>query len=273
MVNVLGSSGFVGSHFCNKFDCISNDRNDLTIKTKEILYLISTTDNYNIYTNPYVDIETNLTTLIRVLENCKNKDVVFNFASSWFVYGQTISPVKEDSICNPKGFYSITKRTAEQLLMSYCQTFNIKYRILRFANVIGTGDKKVSKKKNALTYIIKQLKENEKIQLYNGGNFIRDYIHVDDLCSAIDVVIHKGKLNEIYNIGNGTPLLFSDLIHYAKIKMNSKSEIVSIDESDFHKIVQTKSMFMDCSKLTNLGYVSKHSIFSTIDELIDEVNL
>ena len=43
---------------------------------------------------------------------------------------------QENALCDPKGFYSITKRTAEQLLISYCETFNIKYRIVRILCVV-----------------------------------------------------------------------------------------------------------------------------------------
>jgi len=267
MVNLFGK-GFVGTHYSNMFECVVNDRNDLTVKTNQILYMISTTDNYNVKVNPYIDIETNLTTLIRVLENCKGKDVEFNFVSSWFVYGQTESPFTEQSICNPKGFYSITKRTAEQLLVSYCETFGIKYRILRLANVVGPGDKGVSAKKNALTYLIREIKNNNDIQLYDDGDFYRDYIHVKDACRAINLVLEKGKLNEIYNIGNGDSTRFRDAIDYVVDKTKSKSNITNIPQADFHKTVQVKSMSLDNTKLRNLGYTPVFSLQETLDELV-----
>lgn len=270
MVNIFGK-GFIGSHYANSFLSIVNDRNDLLPKSNNILYLISTTDNYNVHTNPYIDIETNLTTLIRVLENSRNlSDVTFNFASSWFVYGDVPLNADENSYCNPKGFYSITKRTAEQLLISYCETFKIKYRILRFANVLGPGDKHVSKKKNALTYLLRNIKNNEDINLYDDGNFYRDYIHVKDVCDAINLVIEKGELNQIYNIGTGVPVLFKDAINYIVDKTKSISNIKVVEQADFHKIVQSKSFYMNCDKLKNLGFSPKKNIYSILDELIDE---
>jgi nucleoside-diphosphate-sugar epimerase len=269
MVNLFGK-GFVGTHYSHMYDCTVNDRNDLTIKANDILYMISTTDNYNVRVNPYIDIETNLTTLIRVLENCKGKDIVFNFVSSWFVYGQTDSPFTEETVCNPKGFYSITKRTAEQLLISYCETFNINYRILRLANVVGPGDKGVSVKKNALTYLIREIKQNNDISLYDNGEFYRDYIHVKDACRAINLVLTKGKLNEIYNIGNGESTLFRDAIDYVVNKTSSTSDIINIPQADFHKTVQVKSMSLDNTKLKELGYTSVYSLHDVLDELIEK---
>ena len=142
MISVFGSSGFIGNKFCEKFDCHRIGRNDIVIPegTTKIVYFISTDDNYNIFSNPFLDIETNLIHLIKVLEECKGKDIEFIFISSWFVYGDTELPANENSCCNPRGFYSITKRTAEQLLESYCKTFGLKYKIIRLANVIGKDD-------------------------------------------------------------------------------------------------------------------------------------
>lgn len=267
MVNLFGK-GFIGTHYSNMFPCIVNDRNDLTVKTNEILYMISTTDNYNVQTNPYLDIDTNLTTLIRVLENCRGKDIVFNFISSWFVYGQTTTPYNEETHCNPKGFYSITKRTAEQLLISYCETFNLKYRILRLANVIGLGDNRVSAKKNALTFLINEIKKNNEIKLYDNGIFYRDYIHVKDACVAINLILKKGNLNEIYNVGNGQSTQFRDAIDYVINKTNSKSKIINIPQSDFHKKVQVKSMQLNTDKLKKLGYRPSFTLNDILDELI-----
>lgn len=265
VVNILGK-GFIGSYYYNDFGGIVNTREDLTVKSPDVLYFISTTDNYNIYTNPYLDIDTNLTTLIKFLENAKNfPDVTVNFISSWFVYGDVPSPAKEISYCNPIGFYSITKRAAEQLLITYCKTFDIKYRIIRLANVLGLGDNKVSHKKNALTYLIRRLKTNQKIVLQQDGKFFRDYIHVKDACSAINLIITKSNYNEIYNVGTQNPLLFKDAIDYVAKKINSKS-IIESDTS-----TKVTELLMDCTKIKNLGFVPQYStMYQILDELIQE---
>ena len=150
-INVYGASGFVGSNFCNlyKEDVIEQPREINAPKADNVLYLISTTDNYNVFTDLHKDVNVNLTKLMSVLTECKDKDVTFNFVSSWFVYGKVELPAKENSLCNPTGFYSITKKCAEDLIISYCKTFNKKYRILRLCNVYGSNDKGTSKKKNA----------------------------------------------------------------------------------------------------------------------------
>lgn len=268
-INVLGGSGFIGKRYCELTSgAFSNSRTDYEIKSNEVVYFISTVDNYNVHSDPFLDIETNLTTLIKALESCKGKDVTFNFISSWFVYGDVELPAKESSYCDPKGFYSITKRAAEQLLISYCETFpEIKYRILRLGNVLGTQDTKVSKKKNALQYMIGELKQNNPIKLYDGGDLYRDYIYVDDAVDAINLIVEKGNVNEIYNVANGNPIYLNEAINYAATKLNSKSLIESIETVDFHKKVQTKNMVLDISKIKKLGYCPKYNISDILNIL------
>jgi len=267
-INVLGK-GFVGGRYAELTpNVIVNDRNDYNIKTDNVLYFISTIDNYNIHTDPYIDIETNLTTLIKTLESCKGKNVTFNFISSWFVYGDVPLPAKEDARCDPKGFYSITKRAAEQLLISYCETFDLKYRIIRLANVLGKSDNKVSKKKNALQYMINEIKQNRSINLYEGGNLYRDYIHVDDVVDVINLIITTGNTNEIYNVGNGQKVTLREALEYVKTKIKSTSEFVPVEVAPFHKIVQTKNMVLDITKIKNLGYVPKYLNEKLLDQLL-----
>jgi nucleoside-diphosphate-sugar epimerase len=272
MVNelqVFGGHGFIGSKFVKEYpSCIVNDKIDYTVKSKNILYFISTITNYNMKVNPYIDIETNLITLMRVLEQCKDKDVTFNFVSSWFVYGHTEMPATEESVCHPSGFYSITKRAAEELLICYCKTFNIKYRILRLSNVVGYGDPKASPKKNALQHLINEIKANNDINVYEGGDMLRDYIHVTDICRALDIVLNKGELDTIYNIGNNEPIKFIEMLEYAKKITHSKSKFNTIPQPEFHKTVQVLSMWMKAEKLKALGYEPLYNKERMIEDMV-----
>lgn len=273
LVNVFGGSGFVGGRYVemdSDFKKIVNARNDYVVNPlcTDVLYFISTVDNYNVWTDPFIDIETNLTTLMKTLTSIKGQDVVFNFISSWFVYGNVPLPAKEDSYCDPKGFYSITKRAAEQLLISYCETYNIKYRILRLSNVLGKEDQKVSKKKNALQYMLNLVKNNEEVSLYDGGSAFRDYLYVDDVVKAINLVLEKGEVNQIYNIGSGDKVSIGECIDYAIKRSYSKSTIKNIETAQFHKVVQTTNMVLDVTKIKNLGFRPSYNIYDIIDILL-----
>jgi len=266
---IFGGSGFVGSELVKQIEnCIVTPRRDYIVEGCDIIYLISTVSNYNVKTDPLIDIDTNLTTLMQVLRQCKDRNLTFNFISSWFVYGETEMPATEESNCYPNGFYSITKRCAEQLLISYCETFGIKYRILRLANVAGYGDKKASPQKNALQHMINELKAGRDVNVYDGGNLYRDYIHVNDAARAIKTIVDKGEVNTIYNVGNGKPMLFKDMIEYAKELIGGEGKLNSIEIPQFHRTVQVRSMWMLSNKLKSLGYEPKYDLKAIIEDMV-----
>ena len=273
MISVYGGNGFIGSKFCklNANDVIKIDRDSREPKSDNVLYFISTIDNYNVFDNLQIDIDTNLKVLMEVLNHCKDKNITFNFVSSWFVYGKTDKlPANENDYCNPKGFYSITKRTAEQMLISFCETFGVNYRIFRLANVYGEGDLTVSNKKNALQYLINEIVNGNDINLYDGGMHIRDFIYVDDVCDAIKLCMDKADMNDIINIGSGKPNQFLDLMEYCKEQIDSKSKLITVRPTKFHDIVQVKDMYLDTTKLKNLGFKPKVKIEDGLDKIIKE---
>ena len=271
MISVYGGTGFVGSEFCRQFSdtyIIPKEQDEPHPDSEQILYLISTVDNYNVLTDTQIDIETNLIKLMRVLEHCKEKDITFNFVSSWFVYGNCPLPAREDFPCTPTGFYSITKKCAEDLLISFCKTWNIKYRIFRLGNVYGKSDGKVSAKKNALQYLINKLRDNEEISLYHGGDFYRDYIHVSDACGLMRDCMGIEETGDIINISSGKRTKFVDIMNYCKMKLDSKSEFVSVEPSDLHKIVQVKDMWIDTHKIRERGFELRYDIWEGLNTLL-----
>jgi nucleoside-diphosphate-sugar epimerase len=271
--SVFGGTGFLGGNYCRMYpdETITIPRSEVCAKTNNILYFISTIDNYNVFYDTHLDINTNLNKLVDVLDKLeRNNNTIINFISSWFVYGKTDSlPVKETAQCDPKGFYSITKRAAEQLLVSYCETFGISYRILRLCNVYGYGDTKSSLKRNALQYLINEIRMNRDVKLYNYGFDTRDIMHVDDVCRAINTVIKLWTTNDIINIGSGIPHRFIDMMNYVRDTTNSLSEFIFVNPPKFHQIVQVNNMHLDVSKLNNLNFTPKIDIKTGINLLIN----
>lgn len=270
IIDLFGGTGFIGGNFAKLYPKITyvHPREDDLAIHKEVLYMISTVHNYNVFGDIYKDVNTNIIKTLKVLSNCKDKDFVFNYVSTWFVYGETDFPATENSLCSPKGFYSITKKCAEDLIISYCKTFNIPYRILRLCNVYGPSDKDFSKKKNALQYLINEIKENRDVNLYYDGEFVRDYMHVDDVCRAIHLCLSKADHNQIINIGSGIPQNFKEIINFVINETGSSSKVGNMEAADFHKLVQVKDMCMDVSKLKSLGFTQNISIFEGIKKII-----
>ena len=271
-ISLYGSTGFIGSNFGKleslKIDNV--DRDNPNPQFQDVLYTIGTIDNNNIFENPKLDIETNLIKLIEDLEILRKKfgTFTFNYLSSRAVYGDTQPlPFTVSNNCNPKSFYSISKFAAEKFLTSYCSTYKINYRILRLSNIYGVSDKGISAKKNALQFLINQIKLNERIELYEGGNFLRDYLDVRDAVTAINLILNNGELNKIYNVGSGKPRLFIDIMMKAKEIFNSTSEFTHIQTPEFHRKVQVKDAYLDISDLSDLGFVPKYDIIYEIVNL------
>lgn len=258
-MDIFGGTGFIGSKYVEMFGGNVVPRDHVLSKSGEVLYFISTTSNYNVLKDARIDVETNLSLFMEVLQ--KNKDTLkcVNFISSWFVYGNNSNCASEDIPCFPKGFYSITKKCAEDLLISFCKTFGIKYRILRLCNVYGPGDK-FSKEKNALQWLAQKIKNNEDIELYHNGEFTRCYMHVEDVCRAINCVIStESTLNDITNI-SWQACLFRTIIDYLIEITGSTSKITSVEPTDFHKLVQSRDCILHYEKLRNLGFKPKFSM-------------
>lgn len=278
--SVFGGYGFVGEEFCrqNREEVIRIPKESREPQTPQIINFVSTVDNYNVFDSPTLDIETNLIYPMEVLNSCHTKygkNFEFIQVSTWFVYGQSPSsaqsPLVEDSQCNPTGFYSITARCREQLLISYCETFGIKYKIVRLANVLGSKDGKVSKKKNALQFLLKRIVMGEDVELYDGGKFHRDYTDVHDCARAIKLCVESELPHRIYNVSNGQSYQFRDLIEFAIAYAQSKSNIwEKLDKPEFHGIVQSKDIFLDNKNLKETGYIPAFTIWETIQHIIDD---
>ena len=275
MISLFGSSGFLGTAWQRGtslgFEPISRDSE--APKSSEILWLISTTDNYHVFDYPLLDVETNLIRLLKTLQYCR-KGSTFNFVSSWFVYGKTETHramLEESDPCDPRGFYSITKRAAEQLLISYCTTHGINWRIFRLSNLYGPGDKGASAKKNALTHLIRELKEGRDVPVYWGGDCLRDFLHVTDAVKAIDLCLTRSPVNQIINIGSGDSQQIGTLLFMAKNYLKSPGRLVSCKPSEFHEQVGIQHFRMNTLKLRRLGFEPQIDIKDGIKELCDSL--
>lgn len=269
-LSVFGGTGFIGGKFCELYpdSTMLVPRNIRSPITKDVLYFISTTTNQSVFKDLHVDINTNLSLLMDVLANCRDKDITFNFISSCFVYGNDVLDAKETDCCNPTGFYSITKRCAEQLLISYCKTFDIKYRIFRIGNVYGL-DPTITPGKNVLGFMIGLLKQNKDITLYDGGDFRKDYMFVDDICRAIKFLIDESEVNQIYNIATGKSKTFKDILFTARDIVGSNSEMITVPFPKEQDYLQIKNMTLNTDKLMSMGFSPSIDFDSGLQKLCE----
>jgi dTDP-glucose 4,6-dehydratase len=249
-LSLYGSTGIIGNYFKGLFSCSSIPRDQLEPDTESVLYLISTTDNQTFREDCHIDIDTNLVQLMRRLEACRKAQVdTFNFVSSWFVYGPDHAYPDENAVCNPNGFYSITKYAAEKLVKEYCSTFGIPYRILRLGNVYG-GPDDGSPKRNALHYLVNRLKNNQDINVHI--NVSRDFIHILDTCRALAFLCEHGDTNTIYNVSTGISTRLGDALDEAKRLVRSSAYVLRGNVPGNYN--QAVRFGLNCGKLASHGF-------------------
>jgi len=261
--SVYGGTGILGSYYRNIFPTRLIPRNQLTPESEDVLYLISTTDNFSYREDPLIDVNTNLVALMERLDRCRAHGIhTFNFISSHFVYGPNHRRPLEAAVCEPNGFYSVTKRTAEKLMMEYCTTFGIKWRILRIGNVYG-GPDSGSNKRNALHFLINKLRINAEVMV--DREVSRDFMHIFDVCGAIHRICTDGEHNTIYNVGTGIETRLLDCVYKTKEILESKSEIYLTETPiDYPQAVRFS---LDCTKLHDLGFRPSISLDEGLQDL------
>jgi len=242
------------------------------VRNKEfIFHLASTVDNYNIHSNPYLDIDVNCNGTITLLEACReyNPRARIVLASTFFVNGNLKKlPATPKSPCNPLGLYPATKLAAEHFSKIYNKVFGLNSTIARFTNVFGTNEEFDNKKKAAFNYLIRLAAEDKEIPVYGKGEFKRDYIYVDDVSSALLKIADKGKKGHIYYVGRGEGTKFIDLIQMV-IQEAQAGKIRHLSPSEFHKKVGILDYFADVTPLKKLGWSPKVSLREGIKKTIE----
>jgi dTDP-glucose 4,6-dehydratase len=114
------------------------------------------------------------------------------------VYGDTLKGAfTEESPLKPSSPYSASKAAGDMLALSYCRTYSLPIVVSRCSNNYGPAQYP----EKLVPFFIKKLLAGQKVPLYGDGSNVRDWLHVIDHCRAVDLILHKGKIGEVYNIG------------------------------------------------------------------------
>ena len=151
-------------------------------------------------TNPDIFVKTNVLGTQNLLEVAKKyKLEKFFQISTDEVYGSLGKTgfFTEKTPLSPNSPYSASKASADLLVMAYHHTFGLNVNITRCSNNYGP----YQFPEKLIPLFITNALDNKQVPLYGDGLNIRDWLFVEDHCSAIDTVLHKGKNGEIYNVG------------------------------------------------------------------------
>lgn len=150
--------------------------------------------------HPEIFIETNIQGTLNLLQASKELGIErFLQISTDEVYGSLgkTGYFYETTPLAPNSPYSASKASADLLVRAYRETYGLPTLNTRCSNNYGP----YQYPEKLIPFFISQLLKGEKVPVYGDGLNVRDWLYVYDHCEAIDVVLHKGKVGEIYNIG------------------------------------------------------------------------
>ena len=185
------------------------------------------------------------------------------------VYGESLNDdIKhEKSILIPTNPYAATKAAAEMLAMSYIKSYNLPIIITRGNNVYG----KNQYPEKLIPRFIKQLNNGEQLTIQGNGLARRSFLHVDDTCSAIEIILERGEIGEVYNIGTNINESEFTVMEIAKklVKLMKGTD----DFQSYVKFVEDRPFndsryFISNEKLKNLGWEIKVPFEEGLSNLI-----
>jgi dTDP-glucose 4,6-dehydratase len=167
----------------------------------------------------------------------------------------------EANALDPSSPYSASKAGGDLIARAYYKTFGTPVLITRGSNTFGP----FQYPEKIIPLFITNAIDDLPLPLYGDGLNVRDWIYVLDHCEAIDVVLHRGKLGEIYNIGGGNELPNIELTRLIlKLLGKSESLIRFVKDRPGHD----RRYSLDCSKIKALGWEPRYSFEEALSETV-----
>lgn len=210
-------------------------------------------------------VSTNVLGTQQMLEAALRHDVqTFVHVSTDEVYGSIVEGSwDEEEPLLPNSPYAASKASSDLLARSYSRTFGLDVRITRCSNNFGSHQFP----EKVIPLFITNLIDGEKVPLYGDGLNIRDWLHVDDHCQGIQLVINSGRNGEIYNIGGGTELTNRELTTMILSAFNCGEEMV---QPVADRLGHDRRYSVDWKKINlELGYSPTKNIESSLNDVIN----
>ena len=150
--------------------------------------------------NPEIFIDTNVKGTLNLLQACKELGIErYLQVSTDEVYGSLgkTGYFYETTPLAPNSPYSASKASADMLTRAFYHTYGLPVLNTRCSNNYGP----YQYPEKLIPFFITRIREGKKVPVYGDGQNVRDWLYVYDHCAAIDLVLHQGKIGEVYNIG------------------------------------------------------------------------
>lgn len=217
--------------------------------------------------SPEEFIKTNVLGTFTLLEACKNNGGKrFHHISTDEVFG-SLGPndpaFNEQTPYDPRSPYSSSKAASDHLVRAYFHTYDLPITISNCSNNYGS----YHFPEKVIPLFITNLMEGKKVPLYGDGMNVRDWLYVEDHCSAIDAIIHNGKIGETYCIGGNSEKSNKELT-YKILELMGKGEesIEFVKDRPGHD----KRYAINFSKIKNeLGWIPQISFEEGLQKTIE----
>lgn len=244
-----------------------------------IYHLAAQTSIYQAKENPEKDLSINVIPLIRILETCNTNNFkpVIIFASTSTISGtpETL-PVDESVHDDPMTIYDLHKKIAENYLLYYIRQNVVHGLILRLTNVYGPGPKSSNADRGVINQMINRAIKAQELTLYGSGNYIRDYVFIEDVVDAF-VKAYEYFCNlegGHYIIGSGIGHTIKEAFHLIQEitlkKTGTVAHITHIDPPEDLHPIEKRNFIANSERYHNLtGWTPSHQLEDGLKITID----
>ncbi len=175
------------------------------------------------------------------------------------VYGHVpVGSSRETDAIAPRSPYAASKASGDLLVNAYHVTYNLPVTMTRGANNIGP----FQYPEKVVPLFVTNAIDNEPLPLYGDGLQMRDYQYVVDHCEAIDLVLQRGGIGEVYNIGTGSEMPNIEMTRLIlEILGKPESLVRHVPDREGHD----RRYSLDVSKIRALGWEPDHSCAEAIE--------
>lgn len=183
----------------------------------------------------------------------------------------TLVGTDETSKIDPSSVYGITKQNQEQMVLTVCQTIGIAGVAFRYQNVYGPGQSLKNPYTGILSIFSTQIKNGNKINIFEDGKESRDFVFIDDIVDATILGLEKEEANnQVFNVGTGVA---TNVLEVANGLVKNYGVDVPIVVSGNYRLGDIRHNYADLTKInTLLGFEPKVTFEKGLKKFTDWVN-
>jgi UDP-glucose 4-epimerase len=224
-----------------------------------IFHFAAQTSVYAAEQNPSADLEINVMPMLYLLETCQKKGICPSVLFSGTVTQvglQSSLPVNESHTDHPITVYDLHKWMAENYLLHYAHAGIVNGAVLRLANVYGPGPKSSSADRGVLNRMIRKALHGETLTIYGDGNYLRDYIYVEDVARAFwEAAVGIERVNgQYFVIGSGQGFTIAEAVNLVADRVEKKTgqrvPVIHVDPPASLSPIEARDFVADTMRFT-----------------------